>query len=73
MKFITANEISPVSGSRRSKRVKAIISSVRKNVLSTLNWKKKNTKCYRFYNIILLHSDHSTKSTMVLQNKTSPG
>ena len=41
MKFITANEISPVSGSRRSKRVKAIISSVRKNVLSTLNWKKK--------------------------------
>ena len=41
MKFTTANEISPVSGSRRSKRVKAIISSVRKNVLSTLDWKKK--------------------------------
>ena len=72
MKFIAANEISPVSGSRRSKRVKAIISSVRKNVLSTLDWKK-NTKCYRFYNIIFLHSGHSTKSTMVLQNKTSPG
>ena len=41
MKFTTANEISPVSGSRRSKMVKDIISSLRKNVLSTLDWKKK--------------------------------
>ena len=72
LRFITANEISPVSGSGRSKRGNATILSIRKAVISTLDWKK-STECYRFYNITLLQSGHSTESTMVSQNKISPG
>ena len=64
LRFTTANEIPPLPGTGKSER---------KYHIDTRREKKKSTKCcYRFYNITLPQSGHSTKCIIVPQNKTRP-